>query len=68
MLALRLFTRDLPRVKLVPRATQTSKLFRSLFTETQMAEHYLEFNIPQWVEIQSKDLFVKVYMESFSER
>ena len=28
-----------------------------------MAEHYLEFNIPQWVEIQSKDLFVKVYSD-----
>ena len=28
-----------------------------------MAEHYLEFNIPQWVEIQSKDIFVKVYSD-----
>ncbi len=26
-----------------------------------MAEHFLEFRIRQWVEIQRKDLFVKVY-------
>jgi len=26
-----------------------------------MAEHYLEVKVPQWVEIQRKDLFLKVY-------
>jgi hypothetical protein len=35
----------------------------SPFREAYMAEHYLEFNIPQWVEIHSKDLFVKVYSD-----
>lgn len=28
-----------------------------------MAEHFLEFKIRQWVEIQRKDLFVKVYSD-----
>lgn len=26
-----------------------------------MAEHYLEVKVPRWVEIQRKDLFLKVY-------
>ena len=28
-----------------------------------MPEHYLEFRVRQWVEIQRKDLFVKVYSD-----
>lgn len=28
-----------------------------------MAEHHLEFRIRQWVEIQRKDIFVKVYSD-----
>ena len=28
-----------------------------------MAEHFLEFKIGQWVEIQRRDLFVKVYSD-----
>ena len=43
---------------IIGRGSQSGRM-----VEEQMGEHYLEFRLRKWVEIQRKDLAVRVYRD-----